>query len=240
MPNMNLVSHPLARLTLCVCFVAVPLTLHAQNQVASPSPIPAAKPGPSNAKPQYTDAQIQEMVSRLKDRIGVAADQVIGRIQKEETDLRIKYSYLRKPERLDPNTYASRDEITQWQQAVQQLKEKEDLLERLYADADQDLGNALTQQKINQTVAEQVKNALLKSFPWNTIKKKNELMREFIAENFTLLTFYDKNWGTWKSGPEKGTAMFEDQQLASNYQNLKEKINATGLQIEDQYKAMVQ
>jgi hypothetical protein len=240
MPNMNLVPHQLARLTLCVCFAFVPSTLQAQNQVASPSQSPAAKPGPSNAKPQYTDAQVQEMISRLKDRIGNAANQVIGRIQKEETNLRIKYSYLRKPERLDPNTYASKDEIAQWQQAVQQLKEKEDLLERLYADADQDLGNALTQQKINQTVAQQVKNELLKSFPWSTIKKKDELMREFIAENFALLTFYDKNWGTWKSGPEKGTATFEDQQLAANYQNLKEKINATGLQIEDQYKAMVQ
>jgi len=183
---------------------------------------------------------MQEMLEKLKDRIGNAANQVIGRIQKEETGLRIRFSYLRKPDRLDPNTYRSRDEIAQWRESVQQLKEKEDLLERLYADADQDLGNALTQQKINQAIAEQIKNELLKSFPWSSIKRKNELMREYIAEHDELLAFYDKNWGSWKPGPETGTPTFDDRKLAATYENLKEKINTIGLQIEDQYKVMVQ
>jgi hypothetical protein len=240
MPNMNLVPPRFVRLTLCLCFAFAPATLHAQNQATTPSQTPAAKPGPSNGKPQFTDAQMQEMLSKLKDRIGHAADQVIGRIQKVESDLRIKFAYLRKPDRLDPNTYGSKDEIAQWRESVQQLKENEELLERLYANADPDLGNALTQQKINQGIAEQIKNELLKSFPWSTIKKKNELMREFIAEHDELLTFYDKNWGTWKPGPETGTPTFDDRQLAAAYQTLKEKINATGLQIEDQYKVMVQ
>ncbi len=240
MPNMNLVSPLLARLTLCVCFALAPATLRAQNQAAAPSQTPAAKPGAGGGQRPYTDAQIQEMISKLHDRIGNAANQVIGRIQKEETGLRIKYSYLRKPERLDPNTYGSRDEIAQWRESIQQFSEKEELLERLYANADQDLGNALTQQKINHAVAEQIKNELLKSFPWSTIKKKNELMREFATENNELLAFYDKNWGTWKAGPEKGVPTFDDQHLTATYQNLKEKINTTSLQIEDQYKAMVQ
>jgi hypothetical protein len=252
MPNMKSVSPLLAWLTLCFCLALAPAKLHAQNQATPPSQNPGAKPGPGDAKPQpatrpnpgdgqpqYTDAQ-KEMVSKLEDRIHNAANQVIGRIQKEETNLRIKYSYLRKPERLDPNTYGSKEEISEWQGSVQQLKEKEDLLEKLYANADQDLGNALTQQRVNQSIAEQIKNELLKSFPWSTIKKKNQLMREFIAENFELLTFYDKNWGTWKPGPEAGTAAFDNVQLAATYKDLKEKINSTGLQIEDQYKAMVQ
>ena len=238
---MNLVPNRSAPLILCLCLALAPATLHAQSQAAAPSPqTPEAKPGPGGGQRQFTDAQMQEMISKLKDRISTAANQVIGRIQKEETALRIKYSYLRKPERLDPNTYGSKDEITQWRDSVQQLSQKEELLERLYANADQDLGNALTQQKINQAVAEQVKNELLSSFPWSTIKKKNELMREFAAENDALLSFYGKSWGAWKPGPEKGTATFDDQQLAATYQTLKEKINATSLQIEDQYKAMLQ
>jgi hypothetical protein len=240
MPNMNLVSLRLALLILCVCFALESTTLHAQNQTAVPSQTPEAKPAPSTGQHAFTEGQVQEMVSKLKDRVGNAANQVIGRIQKEETDLRIKYSYLRKPERLDPNTYASRDEIAQWRASVQQLNEKEALLERLYANADQDLGNALTQQKVNQAVAEQVKNELLKSFPWSTIKKKNELMRQFVAENDELLVFYDKNWGSWKSGPDKNTPTFNDKQIAAAYQDLKERINVTALQIEDQYKALVQ
>jgi hypothetical protein len=256
MPNMNLVLPQLAALTLCVCFALAPTALNAQNQAATPSqtakpgpssqtakpgpPSQTAKPGPAEGKPQFTEDQMKEMIDKLRDRVGNAANQVIGRIQKEETDLRIKFSYLRKPDRLDPNTYASRDEIAQWRGSVQQLKEKEDLLERLYADADQDLGNALIQQKVNAAIADQIRNELLKSFPWSTIKRKNELMREFIAEHFELLAFYDKNWGSWRPGREPGTPTFDNRQLAAAFDNLKEKINTTGLQIEDQYKVMVQ
>jgi hypothetical protein len=113
-------------------------------------------------------------------------------------------------------------------------------LDKLYADADLDLGNALIQQQINQSVADQVKNELLKSFPWTVIKKKSELMRDFIAEHDDLLTFLDKNWGTWKPGPKPGTAAFDDPQLAATFQDLQNKITTTGQQIEDQYKLMAQ
>jgi hypothetical protein len=238
MPNMNLVPPQLAALTLCLCFALAPTTLNAQNQSASPSQTPKASP--AEGRPQFSQDQMKEMIEKLRDRVGNAANQVIGRIQREETDLRIKFSYLRKPDRLDPNSYASRDEIAQWRGSVQQLKDKEDLLERLYAQADQDLGNALIQQKINAAIADQIRNELLKSFPWSTIKRKNELMREFIAEHFELLAFYDKNWGSWKPGHEPGTPTFDNRQLAAAFENLKEKINTTGLQIEDQYKVMVQ
>jgi hypothetical protein len=256
MPNMNLVPPQLVALTLCVCFALAPTALNAQNPAATQSqttkpgpqsqtakpgpPSQTAKPGPAEGKPQFTEDQVKEMIDKLRDRVGNAANQVIGRIQKEETDLRIKFSYLRKPDRLDPNSYASRDEIAQWRGSVQQLKEKEDLLERLYADADQDLGNALIQQKVNAAIADQIRNELLKSFPWSTIKRKNELMQEFIAEHFELLAFYDKNWGSWRPGREPGTPTFDNRQLAAAFDNLKEKINTTGLQIEDQYKVMAQ
>jgi hypothetical protein len=55
-----------------------------------------------------------------------------------------------------------------------------------------------------------------------------------------LLTSYDTNWGSWKPESEAAPATFNDQKLAATYQDLKDKINATGQQIEDQYKVMTQ
>jgi hypothetical protein len=237
---MNLVPSKIARLALCLGFALAPALVQAQNQAVVPSPSAGGKPRPGASQPKFTDEQMKEMIYKLRERIGNAADQVFGRIQKQESDLRISFTYLRKPDRLDPSTYASKDDIAQWRASLEQTREKENLLEKLYANADGDLGNALTQQKINQAIAEQIKNELLKTFPWSTIKKRNELMRDYIAQHDELLTFYEKNWGSWKRGPDTGTPTFDDKQLAATYRELKEKINATGLQIEDQYKVMAQ
>ncbi len=181
---------------------------------------------------------MQEMITKLQDRVQKAADAVIGRIQKEEAAIRLKFNYFRKPERLDPNTFASKDEISIWRDSLQQLQEKEHGLDKLYADAEQDLGNALVQQRINQGVADQIKNELLRSFPWAVIKKKSTLMGDFLAAHGALLDFYDKNWGSWQPG--SGTPKFDNPKLAATYQDLKVKINTTGEQIDDQYKSMVQ
>jgi hypothetical protein len=241
---MNLFSSQLGRLIPCVLFAFVPATLHAQNQAAAPSRTPLQSPAPKSSAgggaPKYTEQQMQEMVSKLQDRVKNAADAVIGRIQKEEADIHLKFSYFRKAERLDPNTYGSKEDITAWRESLRQLKEKENGLDKLYADAEQDLGNALVQQRINQSIADQIKNELLRSFPWSVIKQKSTLMRDFIAEHDDLLTFYDSNWGAWKSGSEAGTATFADAKQAATFQDLKDKINATGEQVEEQYKAMVQ
>jgi hypothetical protein len=236
-------SH-LGRLIFCVLFAFVPATLHAQNQAAAssqtPPQTPAPKSAPGSGPPKYTDQQMQEMVSKLQDRIQKAADAVIGRIQKEESAVRLKFSYFRKPERLDPTMYGSKEDVTAWRTSLQQFKESENGLDKLYADAEQDLGNALVQQRINQSIADQIKNELLRSFPWSVIKKKSALMRDFIAEHDELLTFYDTNWGTWKSGADAGGAPFADAKLAATFQDLKDKITATGDQIDEQYKIMVQ
>jgi hypothetical protein len=225
------------RLIFCVLFAFVPATLHAQKQ-ATPSQTPAGKTAPGGNPPQYTEQQMQEMISKLQDRIKNAADAVIGRIQKEESAVRLKYSYFRKAERLDPSTYGSKEDVTAWKTSLQQFKESENGLDKLYADAEPDLGNALIQQRINQSIADQIKNELLKSFPWSVITKKSALMRDFIAEHDQLLTFYDTNWGTWT--PASGTTTFADAKLAATFQDLKAKINATGEQIDEQYKLMVQ
>ncbi len=219
-------------LTLCVCFALLPATLPAQNE----SRIPGAKPSPSTSASKFTDEQVQEMISKVQDRIHNATDQVMGRIQREESELYVRFSSFNKPNRLDPNTFSSKEEIALWQQSLQRLREKEAILEKLYAEADVDLGNALIQQRINPPLAEQIKNELLKSFPWGTIRKKNQLMQEFIAEHGDLLALYDQSLGTWKS--DKAT--FDDQKLTATYKNLKEKIITTGLQIEGEYKTMLQ
>jgi hypothetical protein len=232
---MSLNSPQFVGLTLSAFFALMPTTLLAQNDTTTPSRIPGTKPGPTST-PKFTDEQVQAMISKVQDRIRNATDQVMGRFQKEENDLYIRFSYFNKPNRLNPSTYSSKEEIALWQQSLQQLKEKEATLEKLYAEADQDLGNALIQQKINTALTEQIKNELLKTFPWGTIRKKTQLMQEFIAEQGSLLAFYDQNWATWKPG----TATFNDEKLTATYQSLKEKIIATGLQIEGEYKTMLQ
>jgi hypothetical protein len=237
---MNVFSSLSVRLFFGVLFALIPATLHAQNQAVAPSQTPTPKSPAGGGAPKYTDAQMQEMITKLQDRIQKAADAVLGRIKKEEDGIVLKFAYLRKPERLDPNTFGSKDDITVWRDSLEQLKEKENGLDKLYAEAEQDLGNALIQQRINQSIADQVKNEMLKSFPWSTIKKKSALMRDYIAEHENLLTFYDTNWGSWKPGSEAGTTTFTDQKLAATYQDLKDKINTTGQQIEDQYKGMAQ
>jgi hypothetical protein len=237
---MNVFSPQSARLIFSALFVFVPVTLQAQSQAAATSQTPAPRSAPSAGPPKYTEEQMQEMINKLQDRIKKAADAVLGRIQKEEAGVHLKFSYFRKPERLDPNTYGSKEDVVAWRDSLQKLKDQESGLDKLYADAEQDLGNALVQQRINQSIADQIKNELLKSFPWAIIKRKSSLMRDFIAEHDDLLTFYDKNWGSWQPGSEGSAPIFADPKLAATFQALKDKINGTGEQIEEQYKMMVQ
>jgi hypothetical protein len=219
----------------------VPVTLQAQSQAAAtPSQTPAPKSAPNAGTPKYTQEQMEEMINKLQDRIKKAADSVLGRIQKEEAGVRLKFSYFRKPERLDPNTYRSKEDVVAWRDSLQKFRDQENGLDKLYANAEQDLGNALVQQRINQAIADQIKNELLKSFPWGVIKRKSSLMRDFIAEHDDLLTFYDKNWGSWQPASEGSAPIFADPKLAAAFRALKDKINGTGAQIEDQYKMMMQ
>jgi hypothetical protein len=96
----------------------------------------------------------------------------------------------------------------------------------------------LLQQRINQAITTQIKKELMQSFPWDVIKKKNQLTQEFVSEFGALLTFYYNNWGSWKTGSAAGAPSFDDPELASTFQSLKDKVNAVGAQIEDQYRAM--
>jgi hypothetical protein len=220
-------------LTLYSCLIPQLSTLRAQ------SPAPSVTPSPRGSQaPKFTEQQMQEMAAKLHERVGKAADEVMGRIRKEEGDLYSRFSSFRKPDRLNPSTYTSKDDVEQWRQSLQQFKEKADTVDKLYANADMDLGNALIQQRINQAVAQQIKKVLLDSFPWDTINKKNQLIKEFVSDFGDLLTFYDNNWASWKTNSAAGAPAFDNPNLAASYQVLKEKVNAVGTQIEDQYRAM--
>ena len=239
---MNVLLSKSTPLLCWIIFGLLPATVYAQNPAHTPSTTP---PGPNPAppgrnQPQYSDEQMQEMIAKLQDRIKAATDLVLGRILKTENDVHLRFSYLRKPERLDPNTFGSKDDITAWLKSVQQLKDYQNNLDKLYAEADVDLGNALTQQRINPAIADQIKIELLKTFPWTVIRQKSELMHQFIGAHEELLGFYDKNWGSWKPGSQLGTATFADASLTTAFNALKDKINTTGQQIDDQYKVMLQ
>src|SRR6266446_10129769 len=93
----------------CCSFSPAPLL--AQNPASAPSRTPDAKISPSTAPtPKFTQEQLDGMISKLQERIRNAADQVMGRIQKGESDLYSRCSYFNKPTRLDPSTYASKQD----------------------------------------------------------------------------------------------------------------------------------
>ena len=220
-------------LTLYSCLIPQLSTLRAQ------SPAPSVTPSPRGSQaPKFTEQQMQEMAAKLHERVGKAAEEVMGRIRNEEGDLYRRFSSFRKPDRLNPSTYTSKDDVEQWRQSLQQFKEKADTVDKLYANADPDLGNALIQQRINQAIAQQIKKSLLDSFPWDIINRKNQLIKEFVSDFGDLLTFYDNNWASWKRDSTTAAPAFDDPKLAASYQVLKEKVNAVGAQIEDQYRAM--
>jgi hypothetical protein len=202
--------------------------LKAQEQ--SPTP-PAGR-----VSPKFTDQQLQEIGRKLRERTGVASAKVMTPIQQMEMAVNLKFNYFRKPQRLDPRSYASKTEILDWQKLLQEFKDKEDALDKLYLSADTDLGNALIEQQITPAVALQIKTTLVDSFPWQAIKTKSQLMQDFIVAHGDLLSFYDKNWGSWKAEP--GELQFESSDLASAYKSLKNKIESIGQKIEDIYRAM--
>ena len=112
------------------------------QEAASPSPKPQIRPdnpalrspGKASGTPESPQIKPQEL-----ERLTKAADKVLNRIQSEESDLYLRVSYFEKPSRLDPNSYASKDEVAQWQGMLQQLKEKHDLVAQLYADVGKNL-----------------------------------------------------------------------------------------------------
>lgn len=213
----------------------------------------AEKPGAPSQKPQANPenpalrshgesdkATSQEsLVNRPQlERLTNAADKVLNRIQDEENDLYLRVSYFEKPDRLNPNSYASREEVAQWQGMLQQLKEKHDLVAQLYADLGKDLDAALKDAGASKELVDHFKKLVMDGFPWEEIEKKKKLIADFIDEEGKLLSFYDKNWGSWTMSTNPSKPEFTSASAANIYKRLRVQIVDTSEQIEKEYKTM--
>jgi hypothetical protein len=201
----------------------------------APSPSPAVR---AQGTPPRPGATPQGSVSPQLERLMKVADKVLDQIQIEENDLYLRLSYFEKPERLDPGSFASKDEISQWQGILQQLKEKSDKVAGLYANVSKDLDAALKGAGANEEVVAGFKKLILDGFPWDQIQKKKELISDFIETHGKLLSFYEKNWGSWVKSSNPAKPEFTSASAASIYKRLRDIIISTTDQIQKEYKAM--
>ena len=213
------------------------------QQAGSPAPKPqkdadnpalrsAAKPS-GTATPEEPQVNPQEL-----ERLTKAADKVLNRIQSEENDLYMRVNYFEKPDRLNPNSYASKDEVAQWQSILQQLKEKHDLVAQLYANVGKDLDAELRNAGGNEEIVARFRKFIMDGFPWDTIEKKKNLIADFIDEHAKLLVFYEKNWGAWTSTSDSNKQEFTSASAANIYKKLRDQILNTSQEIEKEYKEM--
>ncbi len=212
------------------------------EQPAAPTQKPQANPENRALRSQgQSDKATSEesLVNKSQlERLTNAADKVLNRIQNEENDLYLRVNYFEKPVRLDPNSYASKEEVAQWQGLLQQLKEKHDLVTQLYADLGKDLDAVLKDSGVSKDLVDQFKKLVMDGFPWEEIEKKKKLIADFIDEQGKLLSFYDKNWGSWTTSTNPNKPEFTSASAASIYKRLRDQILNTSEQIEKEYKAM--
>jgi hypothetical protein len=219
------------------------LSLQAQQAVApAPKPqiIPDPSPGSSSKQPATAASKVSQLNPQELERLTKAADKVLNRIQSEENDLYLRINYFEKPDRLNPNSYASREEVEQWQGILEQLKAKNDLVSELYADLGKDLETELRNAGANQAIVAQVKAVIMDGFPWATIDNKKKLITDFIDEQGKLLSFYEKNWGSWSSASDSSKLQFTSASAANIYKRLRDQILTTSKEIEKEYKEMTE
>ena len=235
---------PKMRLFYLLSVSLILLSSWAAAQTATPSNTPTPSvgirkgPDPNETKGTPTKesaaeqrAKYEQTINALKLRIGVATDKVMAKIINQEKDLRMRMGYFQKPERLDPNSFGSQDEIKQWMGLTDQLQESRDLVAKLYGNASEDLETALIAEHLAPAIAEPIRKELINSFPWEEISKKNELFNTYVEDHRQLLTFLDQHWQAWNATKP----YFSDQKLEAEYEKLCEQITSTGKQIEALY-----
>jgi len=239
------VSNTLAKgvLPLIVALTVFGIFFGQAQQTASPTPQPKANPdNPALRTPRKPSGsaspEAQQINPQALERLTKAAHKVLNRIQSEENDLYLRVNYFEKPDRLNPNSYASKDEVAQWQGILQQLKEKHDLVAQLYADVGKNLEAEFRTVGGNEEIVARFKKFIMDGFPWATIEKKKSLIADFIDEQAKLLSFYDKNWGSWKRSSDSNKPEFTSASTANSYNKLRDQIVSTSAEIEKQYKAM--
>jgi hypothetical protein len=190
------------------------------------------------AQPRPTAATQAPANRQQLERLAKVADKVLDQIQAEENDLYLRLNYFEKPERLDPSSFASKEEIAQWRGILEQLKQQSDKVAERYTNVAKDLDAAFKSAGTNEAVAAAVKKAILDGFPWDQIEKKRQLIADFIEEHRNLLTFYEKNWGSWLKSADPGKPEFTSTSASNIYKRLCDQIVSTGDQIEKEYKSM--
>jgi hypothetical protein len=192
---------------------------------------PAPKGSASKLSPEEQKAKVEEAIALLQERIGEATDKVMNRIINQERDLRIRFNYFQKPERLNPNNFGSKEEIQPWIKLTDELRQSRDLAAKFYGNASEDLERELIAQRIAPPMADALRREIISSFPWDEIAKKNELLNTYITDHRQLLDFFDQNWATWN----KEKPYFSEPKAESNYEKLCGEITGTGKQIEELY-----
>jgi hypothetical protein len=221
------------------CFLWVSFFLFATVAVAAPEQTKKKK-GVSSERPKAAEQQADMDPNQQQqlDRMNTATAKVLNRIQTEENDLFLRVGYFSKAERLNPNSYASKDEVAHWRGMLDELKQKHDLVGQLYTDLDKDLTAELKATGVNEQIINRYKKLITDGFPWETIEKKKQLIDQYIDEHGKLLTFYEKNWGMWKPAKDLDKLEFTSQSAANIYNRLRDQIVSTTSEIQKQYKEM--
>jgi hypothetical protein len=196
------------------------------------SATPSPSTTPSETEKRFLDAE--------KTTLQTAANKLCEQIQIEENDLYHRLAFLEKPARLDPNSYASLDEIAQWRSLLQQFKDKATKVDGLYRGLEKNFDLEVKNSKVavDPMVVSRFKTILLGAFPWDTINKKDALLTQYSDQHQKLLDFYQKNWGTWRTAGKDGKPVFPSTSLTTTYNKLHDEIVSTGHQLEEEYVAM--
>jgi hypothetical protein len=207
-------------------------SLPGAGRSVSPNPSSGQKPSPSKESEAERKARFEQATSILKDRIAQATNKVMTKIIDQEKDLRMRLGYFERQERFDPNNFASKEEIQNWQKLVDQFQASRDQTAKLYGDASENLEAALLDEKIVPPLASAIRKEIISTFPWDDISKKDDLLTTYVGYHRQLLTFFDQNWKTWNSTKP----FFADQKTEADYEKLCQQITSTGKEIDAIYK----
>jgi hypothetical protein len=198
----------------------------------SPNPSPVQNGSASNETAAEKKERTEELMATLKERIAVATDKVMNKIIDQEKDLRMRLGYFEKEDRFDPNSFASKEELQNWQKLADQFQQSRDQTAKLYGDASENLEAALLDVKIAPQLASAIRKEIIGTFPWDDIVKKDDLLTTYVGYHRQLLTFFDQNWKNWNAAKP----YFADQKTEADYEKLCQQITSTGKQIDTIYK----
>ncbi|HYZ73485.1 MAG TPA: hypothetical protein VE641_10435, partial [Chthoniobacterales bacterium] len=138
--------------------------LPSARRSVSPKPPAAQKPSASQETEAEKKARFQQLTAVLKDRIAEASDKVMTKIIDQEKDLRMRLGYFERQARLDPNSFATKEEIQNWQKLVDEFQQSRDKTAKMYGDASENLEAALLDEKIAPKLAAAIQKEIISTF----------------------------------------------------------------------------